>query len=85
MAEDIPELGMALLPGSRGRGIGKVLLAALLEDLRDRGAKQVSLSVDPRNEPAMKLYRGFGFEEVGREGTSITMVASLRNPIEKGV
>ncbi|OWR29896.1 histone acetyltransferase [Saccharibacillus sp. O23] len=82
VAEDVPELGMALLPDSRGRGIGKTLLAALLEGLRDRGAERVSLSVDPRNEPAMKLYWRFGFEEVGREGTSITMVASLQNPSE---
>lgn len=82
VAEDIPELGMALLPESRGRGIGRVLLAALLEGLRDRGTERVSLSVDPRNEPAMKLYRRFGFEEVGREGTSITMVVSLQNPTE---
>lgn len=82
VAEDVPELGMALLPGSRGLGIGKTLLAALLEGLRDQGTERVSLSVDLRNEPAMKLYRRFGFEEVGREGTSITMVALLQNPTE---
>ncbi|WP_172196589.1 GNAT family N-acetyltransferase [Saccharibacillus qingshengii] len=77
VAPDVPELGMALLPGSRGRGIGTSLIRHLLDGLRERGVKRVSLSVDPGNEPAMKLYRRFGFQEAGREGTSITMVADL--------
>ncbi|QDH20320.1 GNAT family N-acetyltransferase [Saccharibacillus brassicae] len=77
VAPDVPELGMALLPGSRGQGIGTALLERLLDGLRERGARRASLSVDPGNESAMKLYRRFGFEEVGREGTSITLMASL--------
>ncbi len=77
VAPDVPELGMALLPGSRGRGIGTALLGHLLDGLRERGARRASLSVDPGNESAMKLYRRFGFEEVGREGTSITLMANL--------
>jgi len=82
IASDVPELGMALTSDSRGEGIGTALLAALLHGLREGGAERVSLSVDPRNEPAMKLYRRFGFEAVGREGTSVTMAASLQNPAE---
>lgn len=77
VAPDVPELGMALLPGSRGMGIGTALMQHLLGGLRDRGAQRVSLSVDPHNEAAMKLYRRFGFQEAGWEGTSITMVAAL--------
>ncbi|WP_246369819.1 GNAT family N-acetyltransferase [Saccharibacillus deserti] len=77
VAPDVPELGMALLPGSRGRGIGTSLIRHLLDGLREQGVKRVSLSVDPGNEPAMKLYLRFGFQEAGREGTSITMVADL--------
>ncbi|NGZ76990.1 GNAT family N-acetyltransferase [Saccharibacillus alkalitolerans] len=84
VAPDVPELGMALMPDSRGQGIGTALLRALLTGLRETGARRVSLSVDPRNGPAMKLYRRFGFEEVGREGTSITMAAALGNPRRNG-
>lgn len=77
VAPDVPELGMALTSESRGKGVGAALLHRLLEGLRERGAKRVSLSVDPDNEAAMKLYRRFGFKEVGWEGTSLTMVAKL--------
>ncbi|MDO3410482.1 GNAT family N-acetyltransferase [Saccharibacillus sp. CPCC 101409] len=75
VADDVPELGMALLPEARGLGLGTALLEALFEKLREDGVERVSLSVDPGNEPAVKLYRRFGFEEAGREGTSITMTA----------
>ncbi len=78
VAVDVPELGMALMPDSRGMGIGTALLEALLRGLQERGAERVSLSVDPRNEAAKKLYQRFGFETVGREGTSLTMAASTR-------
>lgn len=77
VAPDVPELGMALLPGSRGRGIGTALLRHLLDGLREQGARRASLSVDPGNESAMKLYLRFGFGEAGREGTSITLMANL--------
>ncbi|OWA33450.1 histone acetyltransferase [Saccharibacillus sp. O16] len=78
VSSDVPELGMALTADSRGKGIGQSLLTALLRSLHDHGVKRVSLSVDPRNEPAMKLYRRCGFEVVGREGTSVTMLASTQ-------
>ena len=41
-----------------------------------KGINKISLSVDPNN-PAMKLYKRFGFKEVGMEGTSITMIVNL--------
>ncbi|MBO7748437.1 GNAT family N-acetyltransferase [Paenibacillus sp. MWE-103] len=77
VGSDVPELGMALLPAHRGSGIGTALLARLVEELRGRSVKRVSLSVDPRNAAAMALYRRFGFGEVRKDGTSIVMVANL--------
>ncbi|MCQ4088370.1 GNAT family N-acetyltransferase [Saccharibacillus sp. JS10] len=74
VAPDVPELGMALTAESRGRGIGAALLEYLLDLLKSQGVKRVSLSVDPDNEPAMRLYQRFGFQKVGEVGTSITMV-----------
>ncbi|MDO7907508.1 GNAT family N-acetyltransferase [Paenibacillus sp. JX-17] len=77
VAEDIPEMGMALLPEYRGQGIGKALMSRLLEELRRQGVKQVSLSVDPNNIPAVSLYQRFGFRRVGWMSTSITMLADV--------
>jgi ribosomal protein S18 acetylase RimI-like enzyme len=78
VAADIPELGMALSPVYRGLRIGTALMEALFEGLRQKGIAKISLSVDPGNKAAVKLYRRFGFEEVGAVGTSITMVADVR-------
>ncbi|WMT43010.1 GNAT family N-acetyltransferase [Paenibacillus sp. D2_2] len=49
----------------------------LFEALREKDVSRISLSVDPGNISAMKLYKRFGFEEVGMVGTSVTMVAEV--------
>lgn len=74
---DVPELGMALLEEYRGQGIGTVLLDRLFQEASRKKIKKLSLSVDPINEAAVKLYQRFGFKEVGMVGTSITMVANV--------
>ncbi|MCR8644422.1 GNAT family N-acetyltransferase [Paenibacillus sp. N1-5-1-14] len=78
VSDDVPELSMALLDGARGKGIGTALMKSLFGALKDEHIARVSLSVDPRNTPAMMLYERFGFQEVGIEGTSITMVAIVK-------
>lgn len=75
--DDIPEMGMALLPESRGQGIGTALMKSLFRGMKERAIQKVSLSVAPENAAAMKLYERFGFREVGVSGTSITMVADV--------
>ena len=50
----------------RGRGIGEQLLIAAIELAQDRGQPLMTLEVRVSNEPAIKLYRKYGFEEVGR-------------------
>ena len=74
--DDTPELGMAIRAEYRGRGIGTELLKTLLEQAKMKGIKTISLSVDPMN-PAINLYKRFGFKEIGMEGTSITMIVNL--------
>ncbi|WP_438347988.1 GNAT family N-acetyltransferase [Paenibacillus sp. FA6] len=74
---DVPELGMALMPEYRGKGIGTALLKRLFEGMREMEIMRISLSVDPNNLAAVKVYQRFGFKEVGMVGTSITMVADL--------
>ncbi|WP_435093634.1 GNAT family N-acetyltransferase [Clavibacter michiganensis] len=70
VAPDIPELGMALVPSARGRGLGRALLVALVAAVRASGAPAVSLSVEDGNDRARALYDSLGFVAVGREGGS---------------
>lgn len=75
--DDVPELGMAILAAHRGKGLGKLLMEALIEQLKQDGVAKLSLSVDPSNVAAVRLYERYGFKETGVIGTSITMVAEL--------
>jgi ribosomal-protein-alanine N-acetyltransferase len=60
---DIVTLGVA--PGDWGRGIGSALLTALLGEARRRGYAEVFLEVRTDNDRAQRLYRRFGFTDVG--------------------
>jgi ribosomal protein S18 acetylase RimI-like enzyme len=60
--ERTPELGIALLPEYRGRGIGSALLKHLLEVAKNL-YPAIALSVAPTN-PAIRLYERFGFVTV---------------------
>lgn len=57
---------IATHPDYRGRGLGHAVVGALLAEARKRGLTAVFLEVRPTNAPALALYRGEGFEEVGR-------------------
>jgi len=61
----VPELSLAVAPAMRRRGIASALLAALIEGARRDCLGALSLSVEEDN-PAVDLYRRFGFEPVGR-------------------
>jgi phosphinothricin acetyltransferase len=50
---------------ARGTGIGKALLAALIERARELGYHKLVLAAFPKNEAGMRLYTRFGFREVG--------------------
>jgi ribosomal protein S18 acetylase RimI-like enzyme len=71
-----PELGLAVRPQHRGRGIGTAMLHALLARAADRHPA-VSLSVSADN-PAVRLYERLGFRVVAVAGGSLTMVKPLR-------
>ena len=57
---------VAVFPHCRGRGVAKALLRAQLDWARERGIATMSLEVRPSNQPAIALYRQFGFREAGR-------------------
>jgi len=55
---------MAVLKGWRGRGVGGRILAALMDEARRRGDREVILSAQVR---ATAFYRLHGFAEEGAE------------------
>ena len=58
-------LTIAVDPGREGRGLGAVLLTELMREAARRDCADVVLEVRVDNDRAQKLYRRFGFEEVG--------------------
>lgn len=82
VADDVPELGMAVVPGRRGAGVGAALLAAFLDRARAAGVRVVSLSVEDGNVRARSLYERHGFAVVGRTGGSDTMLLVLGDGAE---
>jgi len=77
VADDVPELSMAVRPQWRGRGVGSVLLTGLVERATARGMRALSLSVEDGNRAARALYERHGFRVVGRTGGSDTMLLEL--------
>jgi ribosomal protein S18 acetylase RimI-like enzyme len=74
--EQTPELTIAVVPSRRGRGFGEQLLTALLEQAREDGHSALSLSVEKDN-PAVGLYRRFGFQPVREMDSTVVMRADL--------
>lgn len=57
---------IAVAPGIHGRGIGRALTAALIEDARTAGIEVLTLDARGDNERALGLYASLGFTEYGR-------------------
>jgi L-amino acid N-acyltransferase len=53
--------------GHRGRGIGRLLLAALIERAREAGVGVVLARIAEANEPSVRLFEGFGFAHIGTQ------------------
>ena len=74
--ERVPELTIAIVPSRRGKGLGRELLAKLLDQARAEGYEELSLSVEPDN-PAIHLYEEYGFSKVGERGGAFVMRTQL--------
>jgi ribosomal-protein-alanine N-acetyltransferase len=55
---------IAVTPQARGRGVGAALIALMFDAGRRRGTTRVFLEMR-RGNPAIHLYRKFGFEPIG--------------------
>ena len=82
-ADEAEILSIVVASAHRRDGFGRALLAAHLARLAEEGANHVFLEVEEGNLPAERLYRHFGFREVGRrkgyypkpDGTRATAIA----------
>ena len=66
MVDEAHVTTMAVLPASRRSGVATLLLLELLQEARRGGARVATLDVRVSNSDAQRLYRAFGFVEVGR-------------------
>lgn len=58
-------LDVAVHPGFRGQGIGRLLVEKVMEECREREAEFISLEVRVSNAPAIALYEALGFVVTG--------------------
>ncbi len=65
-ADEAHVLNVCTAPEEQGRGHGRRLLRALVQQARGRGARRLFLEVRPSNPQAMALYHAEGFNEIGR-------------------
>lgn len=57
--------GMYVTPRARGRGVGELLVGAVLAEARRQGRAEVVLEVAENNAPAIALYERCGFRPTG--------------------
>jgi [ribosomal protein S18]-alanine N-acetyltransferase len=55
---------IAVVPNQQRAGIGSSLLSLALAAAKQRGVEQVFLEVAVENEPAISLYKNYGFEQI---------------------
>ena len=63
---EIHVLNIAVKPGLRRKGLGRLLLDYLCEYGREIGSQEIFLEVRPSNTGAMALYQKMGFVQTGR-------------------
>ncbi len=72
-------IGMYAAPAVRGKGVGRALLAALVEQARAQdGILLLTLTVTEGNDPAVKLYRSAGFQTFGSEPMAISTPSGFK-------
>jgi ribosomal protein S18 acetylase RimI-like enzyme len=73
---DLSYLG--LVPSARQRGLGKLLLDHALDAAASAGASSLTLCVDRRNFPALRLYERAGFQAYEEREVYLAIVRDTR-------
>ncbi len=61
----VTEVSVYVAARARGRGVGRALLAGLVESARAGGLWTLQAGIFPENEASLALHRSAGFREVG--------------------
>jgi len=64
--DEVHLLNIGVAPHHQGRGYGARLLRQAMEGARQAGACRFLLEVRPSNDKAVRLYRHFGFRQIGQ-------------------
>jgi GNAT superfamily N-acetyltransferase len=78
VADDIPELAIAVVAPWRSRGVGRRMLGALHAAASRRRFSAISLSVGHGN-PAAHLYTAMGYQIAGSHGDDDIMLLTLNS------
>jgi ribosomal-protein-alanine N-acetyltransferase len=65
VADEVHVLNVAVDPRWRGRGLGAVLVRAVVREAQSLAVEAVTLEVRRSNAMGRRLYESFGFAEVG--------------------
>ena len=76
--DGVPSFAISLYKDYRGHGIGTALMRRMLDELKQRGHKKTSLSVQKANY-AVQLYLNVGFQIVVEHEDEYIMVCNLQN------
>lgn len=77
---ETPEMLIALVPEHRGKGVGGLLMTALIAKAEEEGMKSIGLNVPRANLPAVALFRRHGFTVVRDAGGILTMQLFMTEP-----
>jgi ribosomal protein S18 acetylase RimI-like enzyme len=75
--ETVELVYLGLAPSLRGMGLGGVLMAKGVSELRAQGHEELTCAVDVRNAPARRLYAHVGFSEFAAR---VAHVLPVRRP-----
>jgi RimJ/RimL family protein N-acetyltransferase len=80
----VGEIAIAIAPDARGRGLGRGLLAALLDHVRtDQQVTDLIARIHPENVASMRAFRSVGFESDDSCDGFAVLRRDARLPMEK--
>jgi L-amino acid N-acyltransferase YncA len=62
----VAEISVYVADDARGKGVGKALMAALIEAAEQNGIWTLQASIFPENVASIRLHEAYGFRQVGR-------------------
>jgi GNAT superfamily N-acetyltransferase len=74
----IPEISIGVVENARGKGVGRALMKDLIRRAAQAGFDGLSLSMDPADPAAARLYESCGFQAVETNEDLVVMKLNLQ-------